>query len=222
MARKQSTRSWLRDNSLSLVLGLLFVVFLVGLAISGYLTSNEDLTTHGQPTISFVSYLGSGEFVEAVFENWESEFLQMGALVILTIFLHQKGAADSKNQSSHASSRHGIIRSHLKRKLNGKSLKHMLYANSLGIALFVLFIISFVLHAIGGASTFNQEATLHHEPTVSALQYVTTSQFWFESFQNWQSEFLAVVTLLLLSVYLRQRGSPESKKVSDPDSKTGD
>jgi hypothetical protein len=102
------------------------------------------------------------------------------------------------------------------------SLKRFVSDNNLSLVLFGLFIASFILHAIGGAAAFNDEARLHHESTVSIIQYTTTSQFWYESFQNWQSEFLAVGALLVLSIFLRQRGSPESKATGDPNQKTGE
>lgn len=162
-------------------------------------------------------------FGEAVFENWESEFLQMGALVVLTIWLVQKGSADSKKLRGRndvdTSSRYSIIRASSWRTRK-KAVGSVLYANSLSIALFGLFFLSFVLHAWSGVAAANQEAIVHHQAQVGLLQYLVSSQFWFESFQNWQSEFLAVGLLILLSVYLRQRSSPESKPVGAPNRRT--
>lgn len=215
---------WLRENALSVTLFALFFVFLVGMSISGYLHHNEELSEHGQSEMGYAQYVTSGEFVEATFENWESEFLQMGALVVLTIFLHQKGSADSKKlkgkEPVDTQSRYSIIHSASWRQ-RGKAVKSALYGNSLSIALFVLFLVSFILHASGGAAAANHEALQHGGEQVSVLQYITTSQFWFESFQNWQSEFLAVGALLVLSIFLRQRGSPESKVIGEPNSRTG-
>lgn len=203
----------------------LFFVFLVGMSISGFLENNEQLATHQQTSISYVQYVVSGEFAEAVFENWESEFLQMWALVILTIFLLQKGSADSKKlkrkEPFDTSSRYSIIHASSWR-LRGKAIGKALYANSLGLALLGIFVLSFVLHALGGTSAYNEEATAHGQTSLSLWQYITTSRFWFESFQNWQSEFLSVGVLLILSIFLRQRGSPESKPIGDPDSATGE
>jgi hypothetical protein len=212
MALKHPLRAFLKDNSLSLVLFGLFLAFLIGLALTGWHHSNEELTGHQRPAESLGSYLGSGAFAEAVFENWESEFLQMGALVVLTIFLYQKGSADSKKlRGSEA----------VDTKPRRLTVKTWLYENSLSLALFGLFALTFALHAISGTSAYNQEAQLHHQATVSVPAYVTSSQFWFESFQNWQSEFLAVGALLILSIFLRQRGSPESKPITEPNTKTG-
>lgn len=224
MAKEKHIKKFLFENGLVLLMFGLFAVFLVGVSITGYLYNNEQLAAHHQSSESYAQYLVSGNFVEAVFENWESEFLQMGALVIATIFLRQKGSADSKKLQGKdpvdTSSRYSIINasSWLNRR---KALRGALYANSLSVALMSLFVLSLALHAAGGTASHNEEAQLHGEPEVSIVEYVESSQFWFESLQNWQSEFLAVGTLLLLSVYLRQRGSPESKAVGDPDEKTG-
>ena len=220
----KTIRSTFRDNALSIVLLSLFAVFLIGQSIAGYITNNSELEVHGRAAISFTEYITTGNFVEAVFENWESEFLQMGALVVLTIFLRQKGSADSKRlrgkEPEDTSSRYSIIRSAGLRQ-RGRAVGHMLYRNSLSVALFALFIGSFVAHAAGGTAAYNQEALEHGEQTLSVLTYMTTAQFWFESFQNWQSEFLAVGLLLVLSIFLRQQGSPESKPIGEPNSQTG-
>jgi len=217
-------KNFFKENSLTIVLFSLFIIFLIGLSIAGYLHENEELATHAQPAITYLEYLVSSSFIEAVFENWESEFLQMGALVVLTIWLVQKGSADSKKlrgkNSVDTSSRYSIIHASnwdSRKKAVGKAL----YANSLSIALFTLFFTSFILHAFSGTAATNQEALLHNEPQVGVMQYMTSSQFWFESFQNWQSEFLAVGALILLSVYLRQRKSPESKPIGEPNHTTG-
>jgi hypothetical protein len=224
MAKDGRVKEFLFDNGLVLLMFGLFAVFLVGVSMTGYLYNNEQLLEHGQPSESYGQYLVSGEFVEAVFENWESEFLQMAALVIATIMLRQKGSADSKKLKGKSevdtSSRYSIINASSWTNRD-KAIKETLYANSLSLALIALFVLSFALHAAGGVSARNQEAQFHGEQQISTIEYVTSSQFWFESFQNWQSEFLAIGTLLLLSIYLRQRGSPESKAIGDPNQKTG-
>lgn len=224
LRRPMHMKKFLKENSLTIVLFSLFFIFLIGLSIAGYLHENEELAMHAQPAITYLGYLAGSSFSEAVFENWESEFLQMGALVILTIWLVQKGSADSKKlrgkDSVDTSSRYSIIHasSWATRK---KAIGMALYANSLSIALFGLFFVSLVLHAFSGTAAANQEAAFHNEAQVGVLEYITSSQFWFESFQNWQSEFLAVGMLILLQVYLRQRKSPESKPVGEPNHSTG-
>jgi hypothetical protein len=217
-------KKWIYDHSLSIVLFALFFVFIAGLSVTGHRHENNELEIHGQTTMAYAEYLRSPEFGEAVFENWESEFLQMGALVVFTIWFRQKGSADSKKLKGEnavdTESRYSII--HASTWSNRKkAIKSAIYGNSLSLALFSLFIISFVLHAVNGVSAANQEALAHGEGQVGFLGYMASSQFWFESFQNWQSEFLAVGALLVLSIFLRQRKSPESKPVGQPNARTG-
>jgi hypothetical protein len=219
-------RTFFRDNGLSLVVLTIFLVCLVGQALTGWHVYNEEQTSHGEPTESLTGYLGTGHFAEAVFENWESEFLQMGAYVILTVFLFQRGSAESKdpdkeNPSDEDPREHrddedapGPVRR------GGLALK--LYEHSLSLAFLALFLASFVGHAWGGAAEYSDEQAQHGEPPVSAWEFVRTSRFWFESLQNWQSEFLAVGAIVILSIWLRERGSPESKPVARPHRSTGE
>jgi hypothetical protein len=217
-------KKFLYENSLSVCMFGLFFVFLVGLSITGHAYQNEQLQEHSAPLQTYGEYIVSGEFVEAVFENWESEFLQMAALVIGTIFLRQKGSADSKKirgkDSVDTSSRYSIIHASSWER-RGRAVKHLIYGNSLSLALLALFALSFALHAFGGVAAVNDEAALHGQPAITVGEYVASSQFWFESFQNWQSEFLAVGSLLVLSIFLRQRGSPESKPIGESNATTG-
>ncbi len=217
-------KNFFKNNGLSLVLFGLALLFLVGLALSGVGHENEYRQEHGQATISLGEYVTTGAFYEAVFENWESEFLQMGALVVLTIWLTQKGAADSRKLRGHekvdAKPHQSIIRSHGWRA-KGKAIGSVLYSNSLSLALFALFAVSFLLHAFSGLAMINEEASWHGGMQMSLGEYVTSSTFWFESFQNWQSEFLSVGVLIVLSIYLRQWRSPESKPVGASNDETG-
>lgn len=215
-----------RNNGLAIAMFSIFTISLVGMSIAGWHTENSELQDHGQPAQKYGQYIASGNFIEAVFENWESEFLQMWALVVLTVFLRQKGSADSKPLRGKApedtSSRLSIMNARSWRQ-RGKAMTHILYAHSLGLALLSIFIVSFILHACGGVSAYNEEAMRHGGQTISVLGYIGSSQFWFESLQNWQSEFLAVGTLLILSIYLRERGSQQSKPVGRKyDHKTGE
>lgn len=215
---------WLRERALTIVLFTCFAVFLVGQSVAGHGQYNEEQQAHRQPQVSYTEYLTSGEFVEATFENWESEFLQMAAYVVLTVFLRHKGSAESKKLSGREA-----VDSKPKRSVSpnapwpvrrgGAWLK--LYEHSLSLALIALFLVSFWLHAVGGAHATSDENLVHGEQPVSTIQYMGTSKFWFESFQNWQSEFLAVGTIVVLSVYLREKGSPESKPVNTPHHQTG-
>lgn len=219
-------RRILRENGLSIVLFFLFFFSVAGQSITGFHEYNQDQQEHKQATVSFGQYLMSGHFVEAIFENWESEFLQMGMYVLLTAYLFQKGSPESKKLDE----KEEVDRDPRKA---GKKMKDApwpvrrggfvltLYENSLCIALFLLFIISLLLHAAGGAAEYSQDQMEHGGQAVSMVQYLGTSRFWFESFQNWQSEFLSVGLLIVLSIFLRQKGSPESKPVDAPHSQTG-
>lgn len=216
-----------QNNSLSVVMLGLFGVFLAGQLITGWAVYNQELTEHGWEGLSLGAYLLSGHFVEAVFENWESEFLQMSMYVLLTVYLFQKGSSESKAPGKfEAVDREPTALERLSKKSpwpvrrGGWVLK--LYEHSLVLALAGLFVGSFVMHGVGGARANCVEDQLHGEPCQSVAEYMTSSQFWFESFQNWQSEFLAVGALILLSVWLRQKGSPESKPVAAPNDETGE
>ncbi|BBX00626.1 hypothetical protein BST36_01190 [Mycolicibacterium moriokaense] len=217
-------RDVVRDNGLLLACLGFFAVFFVAMIISGAATYNEEQLEHGSSDqLSVLQYLTTGHFVEATFENWESEFLQMGMYVVLTAFLFQKGSSESKplhrNAPQDADPRDAVKRnSPWPVKRGGWPLA--VYENSLAIAFFVLFFVSWALHALGGASAFNEEQIQHGLPAVSVWGYVTTAQFWFESMQNWQSEFVAVAAIIGLSIFLRQRGSAESKPVADPHRET--
>jgi hypothetical protein len=216
---------WLRDNSLSIVLFGLFAIFLMGQSLTGWRTYNAQQEEHREPTVGFGTYLTTGHFVEATFENWESEFLQMASYVLLTIWLIQKGSSESKppggdpEKDADPRSVPDLERAPGPVRRGGWHLT--LYENSLGIALALLFVLSFVLHALGGAREFSAEQVAHGQPPVSAMEFVTTSTFWFQSFQNWQSEFVAVGSIVVLTIFLRQRGSPESTPVAAPYHDTG-
>ena len=215
----------LRDNGLSLTLVALFLAFWVGQALVGHRHHNEEQREHGQPELTLGQYLKSSDFLEATAENWESEFLQMGAYVILTCFLFQRGSSESKKIGEAEPVDRDPRGSRHKRNVpwpvrrGGWTLR--LYEYSLSAAFLVLFLTSFILHAIAGAHARNEEALLHGTPAISTLEYLAGAQFWFESFQNWQSEFLAIAAMVVLSIFLRQRGSPESKPVDAPHSQTG-
>ena len=214
-----------KNNGLSIVLLALFLLSMAGQAVTGWIDQNHDAEEHGGPTRAFGDYLLSGHFWEATGENWESEFLQMAAFVLLTVFLRQKGSAESKRvdvveavdidprEHSDDPDAPGPVRR------GGYLLK--LYENSLGLAFAVLFVISVAIHAVGGSAEYNEEQQPHGESQVTLAQYVGSSRFWFESFQNWQSEFLSLAAMVLGTIYLRQRGSAESKPVFVAHSETG-
>jgi hypothetical protein len=206
----------LYENGLSFVLFGTFLALWFAQAYIGLHAYNEEQREHGQPTVRLLQYLTTGHFIEATAENWESEFLQMAAFVWLTVFLIQKGSPESREASHEEQEEDREPDPHRPGapwpvRRGGFALK--LYSHSLTIAFLLMFLISFLLHAAGGAHAYSEEQAAHGQPGVTMLQYMGTSQFWFESMQNWQSEFLAIAMMVLLSVYLRQRGSPESKPV---------
>lgn len=203
--------TWLRDNGLSLALLALFGVSIAGHAYAGWLVAIEEMGQHGALAPGFGEYLSGGEFLSTVFENWESEFLQMSTYVVLTAHLFQRGSAESRDPDNPERDRDDV----------GPRFWDKLYAHSLGLTLAALFVASFALHLIYSAEAAAEEATLHGEPGPSLSSHLADAQFWFESFQNWQSEFLSTLVLVILSIYLREKGSPESKPVQAGNSETG-
>ena len=220
-----NVRKILRDNGLLVANLALFVIFLVAMSLAGVREYNADQLEHQQAAVSFWDYLTTGAYVEAVFENWESEFLQMGMYVVLTAYLFQRGSSESKPideaAPQDADPRDADLRTSVPWPVRKGGLVLKIYENSLALFFFLLFFLSIWLHAVGGARAYSEEQLAHGEAAVSTWQYVMTSQFWFESFQNWQSEFLAVACIVGASVYLRQRGSAESKPVAEPHKATG-
>ena len=217
-----------RNNGLSIVLFAMFAFTMIGQALAGHRVHNEEQREHHQPEVGLGEYLRSGHFWEATGENWESEFLQMAMYIVLTVFLFQKGSSESKDPnkapgedpvdadprlSRHNPDAPGPV------KAGGWRL--WLYSNSLAITFLLLFLASFLIHAVGGLREHNEDQRVHGSPEMTLLGYLGSSRFWFESFQNWQSEFLSLVAMVVLSIFLRQWGSPESKPVAAPHSQTG-
>jgi len=202
-----------------------FLVFLVAQTLTGQRAYNDDQIAHGESAIHLGAYLRSSHFIEATFENWESEYLQMGIYVLATVFFFQRGSSESKDPDTEDAvdrdPRLDTATPNAPWPVRHGGLMLRVYEHSLTIALLGMFLLSFVLHLWGGAREYNQEQLAHGEHAVSTLKFLTTSPFWFQSFQNWQSEFLAVASIAWLSVFLRQRGSPESKPVAAPHAQTG-
>lgn len=214
----------LRDNGLTIVLVLLFAGSITGHWIAGWHVQLETARLHGAAGLSLWRYAASPEFLSSVFENWESEFLQMSAYVVLTAMLIQRGSAESRNPD--APPRDADLEKQSRkpgapRALQRGKLCRAIYARSLGLTLFALFVASFVVHWTQSAAAAAQEALTHGERPVGTWAYLADPQLWFESFQNWQSEFLSTAVLVILSIFLRQRESPESKAVAASHSETG-
>ena len=225
LSERHSMRRFLRDNGLSIVMLGLFFVLLVGQSVVGWRKYNEDQREHGRSQESYLAYLGTGHFGEAVFENWESEFLQMAGYVWLTSFLIQRGSAESKDPDEPDDPADDLERNRDNPEapwpVRAGGAAAWLYSHSLSLAFMLLFALSFVGHAVTGQEEYNQDQQEHGQPAVTLGGYFASATFWFESLQNWQSEFLAVAAMVVLSIWLREKGSPESKPVARPHSATG-
>lgn len=213
-----------KDNGLTIVLMLTFLATMIGHLVAGWHFENEELARHGEPTLSLLGFARDPHFLSTLFENWESEFLQMSAYVVLTAYLFQRGSAESRDpddpprdEDLAAQGRKAGAPAILK---SGRAMR-WLYAHSLGLALLLLFAATFVLHWLYSAEEAADDARAHGEIPLTAVEHLASAQFWFESFQNWQSEFLSTAVLVVLSIYLREAESPESKPVAAPHSQTG-
>lgn len=207
-------KNFLFRNSLSIVLIALMMIFLSAQLITGWHTDNEQRMEDGRRTLALSQYVQSGHFIQATFENWESEFLQMMLYVVFTVFLRQQGSSESKGlEGEEDVDRAPKAHPGAPWPVKKGGIWLALYKHSLSIAFALLFILSFLLHLYGSLKENNTERLGRHLLPERWQDYITGSRFWFESFQNWQSEFLAVASLVLLSIWLRQKGSPESKPV---------
>jgi amino acid transporter len=217
-------KKFIKNNSLSLVFILLFFISIVGQVKFGMEEHNRELLEQGGASLSLAKYLMSGHFLESTFENWESEFLQMALFIVLAIFLQQKGSSESKDfEKEEAVDREpDPNRKGAPWPVRKGGWVLAIYKYSLTIAFVILFLISFVLHFYGSLEDENQQLFLKSLPTKTAGEYLTDSRFWFESFQNWQSEFLSVFAIIILTIFLRQKGSPQSKPVDAPNEETGE
>ncbi len=201
-----------------------FALFIVLQSVFGWQARNEELADYGVAADSYLHYLRTGHFAEAVFENWESEFLQMGSYVLLTAYLVQRGSAESKqpDEPDRPQDLPGAATGDSPKPSRRRGFAQVLYRNSLSLVLLGFFVLSFAGHLLGGVAEHNEQEALRGRPPISALEFLGSPDFWFQSMQNWQSEFLAVGALIVLSIVLRQHGSPESKPVTAPDAQTGE
>lgn len=212
-----------RNNSLSLVFFLLFLFSIVGQTITGLKEYNEEKIELGSRAVTWKEYLSSGHFLESTFENWESEFLQMALFVWFSIYLYQKGSAESKDPDLMET----VDEEPDPKKVDAPwpvkkgGIWLLIYKQSLCYSLGLLFLFSFILHWYGSLKGYNEEQRLKGKPLESALEYIGNTKFWFESFQNWESEFLSIFAIIVLSIFLRSKGSAQSKPVDSPDSETG-
>ena len=216
------SKNFFYRNSLSLVFLLFFVIAIAAQAFSGWKEYNKERLEEKATKIGLKEYLGSGHFISATFENFESEFLQMTLYVLLTIGLRQIGSAESKSLDQKEEvdrEPHPAPHAPWPVKKGGLILK--LYSNSLSILFAILFLASWSMHLYGSWRDQNAENLLKHQPLIGLGEFIIAPRFWFETFQNWQSEFLSVLGIVFFSIYLRQKGSPESKPVDAPHLETG-
>lgn len=210
-------RRFFRDNGLTIALGSMFLFSVLGMMWSGHAAHNEKLQDHGSARIGLLAYPVSGDFLSALFENWESEFLQMSAYVILTAMLFQRGSAESRDPDEPDRPGDELpLATRIRRPILS-----WLYSYSLGTALALLFVVSFALHWWASLTAANEEALRHGSEIQTLGSYLLNAQLWFESFQNWQSEFMSTAVLIVLSIFLRHKGSPESKPAGAANSETG-
>lgn len=216
-------RSFLKQNGLSIVLLATMLLFIAGQIWTGVHVYNKELAEDGRGAVDVLAYLHTPHFRSALFENWESEFLQMGFFVLLTRSLFQKGSSESKDpdQEEEVDREPDPSRTGAPWPVRKGGWILVLYKNSLSIAFFGFFLLSFLGHFEGSFQHAVEESLDKGEAVPSAGEYLVSAQLWFESFQNWQSEFLAVASIVLLSIWLRQKGSPESKPVDAPHGQTG-
>ena len=213
-AGRSTVRRIFYENGLSIVMFGIFLACWAMQIVFGLRVYNSDQREHGQSTVTLAQYLTTGHFIEATAENWESEFLQMGAFVWFTAFLFQKGSPESRGLYEPEEEAPLKPDSPWPARKGGWLLA--VYARSLTIAFFLMFLVSFAMHAYGGARLYSEEQIAHGQEPVSLVQFLGRSEFWFESMQNWQSEFLAILMMVVLAIFLRQKGSPESKPVNAP------
>lgn len=219
-----SMKKILRNNSLSIAFTIFFIVSIIAQVFTGLRQYNQEMEELHGKQLGLVSYLGSGHFLEATFENWESEFLQMALYVTLSMFLFQKGSAESKDPEKKEEE---VDREPDKRRKDAPwpvkkgGIALAIYRHSLCYTLFFLFLLSFLLHWYGSMKDFNEVQALKGLPTESAMTYLGNSKLWFESFENWQSEFLSVFSIIVLTIFLREKGSAQSKPVDAPHAETG-
>ncbi|MBT2470634.1 hypothetical protein J7E97_22890 [Streptomyces sp. ISL-66] len=225
--QERQTRGFWRDNSLTLTFGTAFLLVLVGQAIAGHAEFNDQLTVDGLQRISLGEYVTTSDFAVDVTENWQSEFLQFFLFIFGTVWLVQRGSPESKelHKTGTESDREQRLGDHAQadspRWAGTKDWRQRLYARSLGLVMGCLFVASWFAQSITGMAAYDEQRLRQLQDPVGWGAYLAQPDFWSRTLQNWQSELLAVAAMVILSVYLRQRGSPESKPVGAPHTSTG-
>jgi hypothetical protein len=220
-------RRFVRGNSLSLAFLVIFVAALAGQAVAGWHLYDDEQHDHGEPGVSLARYLTSSRFAVETAENWQSEFLQFTLYIVATVWLVQRGSSESKEPGAEGggSDEEERVGAHATadspRWARAGGLRTAIYSNSLVLVFGVLFLASWAAQSVAGWRDVNQERVDHDLGPISWGRYLTEPDFWDRTLQNWQSEFLAVGTMAIFAVFLRQRGSPESKPVGASHDATG-
>lgn len=219
---------FLRNNGISLFFGAILLASLVGQSFAGQHQFNANAIEHHSSTYSWFRYVTSSEFGGDVFENWQSEFLQFFLYITATVWLLQRGSSESKSMddaglmSDQSQFMRGYAKSNSPRWAGADGLRRRVYENSLGLAMLLCFLASWLGQSVTDWRAYNHEQLDHDSPAISWGEYWANADFWDRSLQNWQSEFLAIGTMAVFTIYLRQRGSPESKPVGAPHEATGE
>jgi hypothetical protein len=212
----------LRDHGLSIVFLVIFLLTLIGQSLVGHAYNNEELQLHEQPAQTYLEYVTSSEFVVDVSENWQSEFLQFFLFILLTIWLIQRGSPESKKPGDEGvgSDEEQLVGEHARDDSPSwarvRGIRLWIYSNSLLLVMGAIFALSWLAQSLAGHVVANEENRQHGMPPETWLEYVASPEFWNRTLQNWQSEFLAVGAMVAFAIYLRQRGSSESKPVGVP------
>ena len=217
-------RTFIRNNSLSLFFLVIFLAALVGQAFAGWAQFNDQQMASGMTEIGLGRYLTSADFAVDVTENWQSEYLQFLLYVLATVFFIQKGSPESPSSvglgtdEEQKLGRHTVDRSPAWAKAGG--VRTSIFSWSLTIVMAVIFFLSWLSQSIAGQAAFNETRLEDRLDPISWAAYLHNPDFWARTLQNWQSEFLAVGSMAVLAIYLRQRGSAESKPVGEPHEST--
>lgn len=220
-------RAFVKENSISLAFLVLFLGALVGQAFAGWHQFNDEQLAGGFDPIPLADYVTSSSFAVAVMENWQSEYLQFLLYVLATVWLLQRGSPESKalDQAGSGSDEAQKLGAHAGpdspawARVDGA--RGWVYSNSLGLTMGGIFLLSWLGQSIAGWATYNETMLRDLRDPVPWASYLVNADFWERTLQNWQSEFLAVGSMAVLAVYLRQRGSGESKPVGEPHDSTG-
>jgi hypothetical protein len=221
-------RGFPRDVGIGLFFGIIFLLSLIGQAVAGHAAFNNEQVSQGLQTLTFLQYLVSASFVTDVMENWQSEYLQFLLYILATVWLIHRGSPESKQADDigRMSDEKQLIGPYAKRSsppwAKAGGWRTWVYGRSLSLVMGTIFVVSWLGQSVAGWSRYDADQLRSYEHPVSWAGYITSADFWSRTLQNWQSEFLAVGSMAVLAVYLRERGSAESKLVGSPHDATGD